>query len=1003
VTLASSFMNINSLHNLWGLLSRRTRRVMLEGGQLFIELSKSHIAIPLAEIKVLQIRKGLFFSHLKVMSERHHCKVGGLSSSLLNSFITQLQRSALEILQHSGEWQKLMLSVERYQGGLHYFSSDEWKPLSELVILKRKLSDLSIDEYFIAREGANPIAQLALSISVDDVSELSRDKYNQRIKPQLLEIHAAFFEQVEKQPLSQPQREACVTNEDHTLVVAGAGTGKTSTIIGKAGYLLQANLAKADNILLLAFGKKAADEMEVRIAERLPEAGNKLKATTFHAFGNRIVAETQGKKQALTRFAEQSNELHQFIERVIEQRVTDCLDYKAQLVRYFVCYSTPGRSEYDFKTIEEYHEFIESCRLITLKGEFVKSVGELRVANLLHLYSIPYEYETPYIHNTATIDRRQYKPDFYLPQNQLYIEYLGLDRQDRTAPFVNQAAYLEGLAWKRQLHQQHGTPLAELFSYQLREGVLEEALIAILDDAQVQRQPRDMDALLDELRLSSMSPWQGFIDLVLRFLSLYKEGQFTLEHLSGCLINGVDVGRTQAFLALFKPVFQAYENKMAEQGEMDFSDMIAKATQALEMRIFQHHYDYVLVDEFQDLSGGREKLLRALLASRPNMRLFAVGDDWQSIYRFNGSDLRFFTCFDQQFKPAKMLPLDKSYRFNNRIHELSATFVTCNPVQLKKQIRTHVQVDHPAVQLLDIQEMMQYSTPQSSKRERKAQSYELQVRRALALCNKRQERLMKGGRAPVMMIGRYRKENMSIMSTIDLVALNSEFSLLDIRYQTAHASKGLEADYVIILGLEDGNFPSARENDELIDMLLPERETYPFAEERRLFYVAMTRARHYVFMLFDNQNASGFAIEVAKMGNKFVTKKNELTLGRWHCPSCESGWLQARTNNYNKTFFVCSHDPACDHITNACKQCGAPLTHLSGLLRICANKECQDIEVGCRRCGIGTMRQRKNQSGGLFYGCSRFRREAADCCYENITSEEYEKRRSHAFMSARAE
>lgn len=222
---------------------------------------------------------------------------------------------------------------------------------------------------------------MALSISVEDVSESAREKFNDHVKPKLLDKYASFFEQIEKQPLSQPQREACVTNEDHTLVVAGAGTGKTSTIIGKAGYLLSSGLAQAENILMLAFGNKAASEMGERIAERLPSAGSKLKATTFHAFGNRVVAETQGQKLALTRFSEQVNELHQFIENVIEQRIIDDADYKVKLVRYFVSYSTPGRCEYDFNTIEEYHEFLESCRLITLNGEFVKSVGELRVAN----------------------------------------------------------------------------------------------------------------------------------------------------------------------------------------------------------------------------------------------------------------------------------------------------------------------------------------------------------------------------------------------------------------------------------------------------------------------------------------------------------------------------------------------------------------------------------------------------------------------------------------------
>ncbi|MCE9943724.1 UvrD-helicase domain-containing protein [Aeromonas rivipollensis] len=992
-------LTAHPLSHLWGLLSRRASGIRLESGQLLFEFHRSQIAIPIGEITALRLERGILFSRLEVHTVSNNYRIGGLSSRSLGTFVTRIQRMALTVLQHSSEWRRLMRSVERYQSGVHYFSTHEWQALAALLPLQQRLGDLAIDEAFIAREQDNSVAQLALKLTTKDVSELARDHFNRQVIPRLLVTNAAFFDQIEKQPLSQPQREACVTNEDHTLVVAGAGTGKTSTIIGKAGYLLHSGLAQPDNILMLAFGNKAAGEMEERIATRLPAAASKLKATTFHAFGNRIVAETQGTKMALTRFAEQDNELHQFIESVLEQQIARSADYSAELIKYFVCYSTPGRCEYDFETIEEYHEFLESCRLITLKGEFVKSVGELRVANYLHLYSVPYAYEAAYIHKTATVDRRQYKPDFYLPDSQLYIEYLGLDRQQRTAPFVNQDAYLEGVAWKRELHRQQGTHLAELYSYQLWEGILEEALLEILNNAKIPHQLRNIDLLLDELKASSMSPWQGFIDLMLRFLSLFKEGQFTFESLNEPA-RGVDLGRTRAFLSLFKPVFEAYEKQMLEQGELDFSDMIANATQALQEGRFQHRYDYVLVDEFQDLSGGRGKLLRALLASRTNMRLFAVGDDWQSIYRFNGSDLRFFTQFDQQFKPSRMLPLDKSYRFNNRIHELSAAFVMCNPAQLKKQIITHTQVEHPAVQLLDIQEMMEYTPESASKRERKAGSYALLVRRALKRCSDRQMRLNKGGQAPVMLIGRYRKENMSIMSAIDLQFLAQEFPLLDIHYQTAHASKGLEADYVIILGLDEGGFPSARENDELIDLLLPERESYLFAEERRLFYVAMTRARHYVFMIFDGQNASGFAVEIAKMGKQYVTKKDDLTLGLWGCPSCESGWLKTKTNNYNKKFYVCSHEPACDHITNACKQCGAPLLNFAGLLRVCANNACREIEIGCRRCGIGTMRQRKNKDGGSFYGCSRFRREAADCCYENITSEEYELRMSQATVMA---
>ncbi|WP_455811505.1 UvrD-helicase domain-containing protein [Pseudomonas graminis] len=981
---------IHPLYNLWGLLPRKTRHISLEMGQLVVGTKKRLINIPIGDIQNLRVSNGWFFSRLDITADATNHQLKGFSAAELTAFVAAVQRLALDVLQHSGEWRALIQSANSYQNGMHYFSSHEWQRLAELMPLKQRLNALAIDAEFITREGANPVAKLAIALSQDDISELARNSFNQQVVPRLLETFEPFFDQVESQPLSQPQRIACVTDDDHTLVIAGAGTGKTSTIIGKAGYLLRSGLAQPDNILLLAFGNKAAREMAERIERRLPDVGANLKATTFHAFGNRIVARTQGEKRALTRFAEQPGELRKFIEDIIEKQLAENDDYKIQLVKYFVCYSTPGRCEYDFETIEEYHEFLESCRLITLKGEFVKSVGELRVANYLHLYSVPYQYEASYAINTATIARRQYKPDFYLSRSNLYLEYLGLDRQMRTAPFVNQASYLESLAWKRETHRKNGTLLAELYSYQLSEGTLEQDLLRILKEASEPLMLQDMDTMLLDLKESSISPWQGFIDLLLRFLSLFKEGQFTFDGMEEQM-KRVDVGRTQAFLALFRPVFDAYQEQLATQGEMDFSDMIAEATKALLEDRFRHHYDYVLVDEFQDLSGGRSKLLRALLDSRPNMRLFAVGDDWQSIYRFNGSDLRFFTRFDHQFSPAKMLPLDKSYRFNNRIHELSASFVTRNPAQLKKNITTHAQVEHPAVQLLDIQEMMS-KTQASAKRDKNTEACVLQLRKALSRCNAREQRLNRAGRAPVMLIGRYRAANMPAVQSLDFKALAREYPCLEISYQTAHASKGLEADYVIILGLEKGNFPSTRENDELIDLLLPEHEDYLFAEERRLMYVAITRARHYVFMVFDSQNASTFALEIAGMGSRFIAHHEALELGQWSCTGCNTGKLVAKTSRHDKKFYICSLAPACDVMTNACRQCGSPMLVQGGMLRICANESCGEKEMGCRRCGIGIMLQRKNKQGVPFYGCNRYRSDAEDCCYEKISNEEYHNR-----------
>lgn len=983
-------LSTHPLYDLWGVWRRRTNKIVLSPGQLAFKHGRVSVQLPVGDIQKVRINRKWLYSGVVIETESKIYRLNGFNFQQLEMLIKDIQRTALDIFQHSSEWRELSGIVKRYEKGEHYFSSWEWRSLSQLVLVKKRLLDLAIDADFIAREGEHAIAQLALKLSMDDVSESGRNHFNERVISPLLTSYQTFFDRIESQPLSVPQRKACVTNEDHSLVVAGAGTGKTSTLIGKAGYLLQAGLAQPENILMLAYGNKAAREMAERITERLPESGGKLKATTFHAFGNRVVAESVGVKRSLTRFAEQNNELRQFIEAKLNAEINANEDYRTQLVKYFVCYSTPGRCEYDFNAIEEYNEFLQSCRLITLTGQWVKSVGELRVANYLYLYSVPYEYEMNYEFNTATMERRQYKPDFYLPVTKTYIEYLGVDRDMKTAPFVNQAAYLEGVTWKRNLHRQHKTRLEELYSYQLTEGTLEENILDILKRVGEPQHLRDTDTLLEELKNSSSSPWQGFIDLMLRFLGLFKEGQFSFPDLLASP-HRIDMGRTQAFIALFKPVYDAYEARLKELHEMDFSDMIAEATTALQEGQFHHRYDYVLVDEFQDLSGGRGKLLKALLATRDNMRLFAVGDDWQAIYRFTGSDLRYFTHFERQFSPAKMLPLDRSYRFNNRIHELSSTFVTRNPAQLKKAITTHVQVEHAAVQLLDIQKKMPDITL-ADRNQRKAEAYRLQIKSALARCQRRELRLNRTRRSPVMLIGRYRLENMRELKDLDVKALMAEFPLLDIQYQTAHASKGLEADYVLLLGLEKGNFPSAKENDELIDLLLPEQEPYLFAEERRLFYVAVTRARHYVFMIFDSQNSSAFVEEIARMGHQLITKSDSLEIGQWRCPDCESGSLTGKVSRKDKKFYACSLSPACDYTASACKQCSSPMVMHEGMQRVCANPGCQEIEIVCRRCGLGTMLKRKNKDGGVFYGCNRYRKDEADCCYENITSDEYERR-----------
>ncbi|PKH03097.1 DNA helicase UvrD [Psychromonas sp. MB-3u-54] len=979
---------VTGFTKLWHKLLGVEVNVKLDSTSIIITQNGQKTHLPLNDIGQFDIQQGWFSDRLVVACDNQTPIVlKGYKSELLNSFKQNFIQSLLTLVAASERWQLFQTSIEQFTNRDVYLSSVGWLPIAQLHQLVSRFTGLGIDAAQLTNAAHQTVFEQAQKLSKDDVSELGRELHNQSVVPILLKKYTDFFDSVEKLPLTEKQRIACVTNDDHNLVIAGAGTGKTATLVGKAGFLVEANIAKPENILMLAFGNKAAAEMNERIKSRIPSVAQDIKASTFHALGNEIVAHFSGYKKAVTSFVEQPLQFTQFINSTIDTLAEADNNYKALLVNYFSSLGTPAKAELDFETIDDYHEFLSSCRLITLKGEWVKSVGELRVANYLTLHGVPYEYEANYKFDTKSVARRQYQPDFYLPDADLYIEYLGLNEKFETAPFVDQQSYLEGLEWKRELHRSKNTKMAELYSYQLMQGKFANCLAQVLTEHEVNVTPIPLNEIFAQLKAENETQWLGFIELIQRFLGLYKEGGHSLEALLASITSDqYDIERTRAFLALFEPILNSYQAQLNETDTVDFSDMIANATDIVEKGHFFHSYNHILVDEFQDISGGRAKLLKALLASKPNMRLFAVGDDWQSIYRFSGADIALFTEFNKSFSPSTAVPLDKTFRFNNNIHNVSSQFVMANPGQLKKEITTHTEIDVPALRLVDIKQDLKPS--RLSIKEQKQQAYQHALQRSLNTFNKSAQ--LKNECLSVLIIGRYRKENMQMLKGFDIDKLH--YAFLKINYVTAHASKGLEAEYVVVLGVESGSFPSSRENDELIDLVLPQKESYLYAEERRLFYVALTRAKHFIYVLFDSDQGSPFLAEINRYGNKLVDSKLAKSFAKWHCPSCKSGTLKALQTRYNKTFYKCSLAPACDTTMNACKHCNAPMqTHAKGF-RFCLG--CGEVELGCLRCGIGTMvaRLENDPKRETFYGCNRFRRGADDSCGENIKIEAFKKR-----------
>jgi len=192
-----------------------------------------------------------------------------------------------------------------------------------------------------------------------------------------------------------------------------------------------------------------------------------------------------------------------------------------------------------------------------------------------------------------------------------------------------------------------------------------------------------------------------------------------------------------------------------------------------------------------------------------------------------------------------------------------------------------------------------------------------------------------------------------------------------------HESKGTEADIVVLVGLQSGRngFPAEKPLDPFEEAFLPPREPYPSAEERRLFYVALTRARHRVYLVYDRYRCSTFVDELAAIPGS--TDRNELSDSfiqsnkpRVPCPRCTIGWVVERSAGADR-FYACSRFPACSYTERGCGACGGLLLRVDGH-RVCSTQGCTGVHLECRRCG--SPMEIRNSRHGQFFGCSKYGR-----------------------------
>ena len=737
---------------------------------------------------------------------------------------------------------------------------------------------------------------------------------------------AAIEQTIEGRKLDESQKAAIRANGKNVCVNAGAGSGKTLTILGKLIDILDKKLAKPEEILIMAFNRRVSIELKERVnklAKEHPNLSKELqdisimegpdrKIHTFHSFcfseivkkENKTLAkylqteERKNKNLKVNEDDEHNDESdvrqgpNKFFNDLIKEIVTNDKKFGEFIIKYFLSYLKIYKDLFkEIETFEDYNQKILRQKRQPLKSpKFkvgqVKSVEECEIANFLFLKGIEYIYEDSYPKEKIPKEwETGYKPDFHLIKKDsqgniiydVYIEHFGLDK-DGNPPkwWPNREKYKKGHLDKINLHKINNTKLICTYSHQKLDGTLLDNLTDQLKSNGIPVPNKnvltDKEALLAFKRNKSANP---FINLLRVFLTNFKIRELNIDYLNkrlndkdkdGKLIfEGYRRRKAEAFIYLFKVFYNSYQDllkKESENGAIDFEDMIVSGKEIIDI----DNLKYLIVDEFQDISPLRASLIQNLRI-KSNFNFFCVGDDWQSIYRFAGGEIGimvFDTEFEKYFgKRGEIKNLQSTHRFDDRLCEVSSSFILANhDGQLKKKIKSVKKTNEPPIEIFEQEKI----TNDFSLRKHVIKQLDLIFEKH------------KNDKVPVKILFLSRFNTYTYSNLYDdlrkLVTRIFANKMLrgkrQIKFSTVHKAKGAEFDYIFLMNVnnETLGFPSNVDDDEILKLIIDHIDIYPHEEERRLFYVALTRTINKVFIYSaTGDKTSDFIYEISNTNN----------------------------------------------------------------------------------------------------------------------------------------
>lgn len=693
----------------------------------------------------------------------------------------------------------------------------------ELETLRHQTSQLK--NVFLKKKRAELLNKLDTVIS--DLPKL-RERTNDRfIELERKRAGHIFTDSNSRDLLTDEQLKAVLCNDNRNLIIAGAGSGKTRVIDFKVRYLVKHKNVSPEKILLLSFSRKSAGDLVKKISENVPN----ITARTIHSFSSQT-AKSRGRQL----FDESKNELGAFVIKALVQTLKDKSIFRSfetfyekffSDVKPLIFYKSLDELRADLRKVnsklidipDPFGEIKARRALKTLRGEYVRSVDERFIADFLYLQDIKYEYEPKYTYlNTP------YYPDFFLNDYNVYLEHFAITTSGQPPPyFSNPKKYMDGIVWKRRIHSENKTKLVESYSYLLNE----KGSSAYLSELLTRNGITVRDLMSDDKVYSKIS--REFNRVFTKFYNTFK--------LSGLSIQELKQKHTSSKYSLFLQIFECflghYEDLVEKENKMDFNDMVIDAIAKIQSEGLRP-YDFIIIDEFQDTSNLAMKLLDAVYQIDASTTFLSVGDDWQSIYGFNGSDVTILSEYKKRYSGVSTQSLNSNFRSHSKVVELGKRFITKNPAQISKDVVSrNTNFEKSEIDFIYFEEM-----------ERKIQSIpdnesifvlyryndDCPAMRGLF----KNYFAMDRNKRPVKKSGQ--RKNISLM--------------------TIHASKGLEAQHVFLL-FPDGvrrKFPSEIEDHFVFNMLKTNPDDFPFSEERRLMYVGITRAEQNLYFVSPNKD-----------------------------------------------------------------------------------------------------------------------------------------------------